>query len=373
MITAADYFAQPTLRGHGLRLEPLGLQHEAGLKAAAADGKLWNIRVTSVPEPENTRKYIEDAIRMHAERKRVPYAVIDETTGQVLGSTSFHDLIPEAKRLEIGYTWYAKSVQRSHVNTACKLIMMARGFDELGALLVGWRTDIFNFASQRAIERLGATREAVLRSHGPRRDGTVRDTVIYGMPVADWPAAKARLLKRLDQGGHSRQRADVSALQILPLSALHHMQAARLAKLSPGTLGERFVSHNGASIAQAATHPCAVLRAAMLPDAERNLEPVGLLMLYDPLLNAEAAVADEIKPNDLCIWRCMVGFHHQGRGVGQALIAYADAYARSKPGFTHIKLSHVPDNEQAARVYAQQGFAYTGDVDGGELVMARAL
>ena len=185
------------LAGRGVRLVPLGLQHEAGLRAAAADGELWNIRVTSVPRPEDTRKYIEDALRMYEEGKRVAFAVTDAATGQVLGTSSYHDILPEVKRLEIGYTWYAKSRQRTALNTTCKLLLMQHAFDTLGAKVVGWRTDNYNYASQRAIERLGARKDGVIRGHALRRDGTVRDTVMYSLTVGEWPEVGAHLLYEL--------------------------------------------------------------------------------------------------------------------------------------------------------------------------------
>ena len=182
-----------------LRLEPLALQHEAGLREAAADGELWNLRVTFVPEPEQTRKYIEDALTMQQECKRLPYAVIDVASGKVLGTSSYHDILPSVKRLEIGYTWYAQSVQRSHVNTTAKLMLMTHAFETLGYNVVGWRTDNFNFASQRAIERLGAKKDGVIRGHALRRDGTIRDTVMYSLTRGEWPEVKAQLLYLLSK------------------------------------------------------------------------------------------------------------------------------------------------------------------------------
>ena len=193
-------FVQPvTLRDRGIRLEPLALAHEAGLRAAAADGQLWRIRVTGVPEPEQTRAYIENALQMREQGSRFAFAVIDEAGERVLGSTSFHDIMPAVQRVEIGYTWYAQSVQRSHVNTTCKLLMMGHAFDTLGCAVVGWRTDNYNFASQRAIERLGAKKDGVIRHHQLRRDGTVRDTVMYSMTAGEWPEAKAQLLYLLER------------------------------------------------------------------------------------------------------------------------------------------------------------------------------
>ena len=188
-------FVEPVvLRDRGLRLEPLALTHEAGLISAATDGALWALRITSVPEPDQTRQYIEAALEGRAAGTRFAFAVIDESSGQVLGSTSYHDILSAVQRVEIGYTWYAKSVQRTHVNTTCKLLMMGHAFDTLHCRVVGWRTDNFNFASQRAIERLGARKDGVIRGHAARRDGTIRDTVMYSMTADEWPEARAQLL-----------------------------------------------------------------------------------------------------------------------------------------------------------------------------------
>jgi RimJ/RimL family protein N-acetyltransferase len=193
-------FVEPvTLCARGIELVPLSLAHEQGLRAAAADGALWSIRVTSVPEPEQTRSYIESALSMRDSGNRFAFAVVDTTTGGVLGCTSYHDIVPALKRVEIGWTWYAKSSQRSHVNTTCKLLLLAHAFETLGCHVVGWRTDNFNFASQAAIERLGAKRDGVLRGHALRRDGTIRDTVMYSMRSGEWPEAKAQLLYLLDR------------------------------------------------------------------------------------------------------------------------------------------------------------------------------
>ena len=180
-----------TLTDGRIRLEPMALAHVDALKAAAADGELWNIRVTSVPTPEDTQGYVERALAM---KDRLPFVVVDlEAGGRVVGSTSYHDIVPAVDRVEIGWTWYAQSVQRSHVNTCAKLLLLVHAFETLGAQVVGWRTDNFNFASQRAIERLGAKRDGVIRHHALRRDGTVRDTVMYSVTRGEWPEVKAHL------------------------------------------------------------------------------------------------------------------------------------------------------------------------------------
>ena len=193
-------FVSPiTLSARGIELRPMTLEDEQGLRSAAADGELWNIRVTSVPEPEKTRQYIEDALAMREAGHRFPFVVIESASGRVLGTSSYHDIVPAIQRVEIGWTWYAKSVQRSHVNTTCKLLLMAHAFETLGCHVVGWRTDNFNFASQAAIERLGAKKDGVIRGHALRRDGTIRDTVMYSLRSGEWPEVKAQLLHSLNK------------------------------------------------------------------------------------------------------------------------------------------------------------------------------
>lgn len=188
-----------TLEFNGVRLEPLSLQHADGLRAAAGDGELWTLRVTSVPEPHKVEDYIRAAIDTD---NRVAFAVIDAFTGAVIGTTSYHDIVPAVDRVEIGWTWYARSRQRSHVNTSCKLLLLSHAFDTLGCAVVGLRTDNFNHASQAAIERLGAKKDGVLRHHHPRRDGTVRDTVMYSILRGEWPEIKSHLHYKLSQ--HAR-------------------------------------------------------------------------------------------------------------------------------------------------------------------------
>ena len=184
-----------TLTDGRVRLVPMSLEHVDALKAAAADGELWKLRVTSVPDPDDTRGYVERALAMREQGNRLPFVVVDlENDDRIIGSTSYHDIVPAIDRLEIGWTWYAKSTQRSHVNTCAKLLLLVHAFETLNAKLVGWRTDNYNFASQQAIERLGARKDGVLRHHAVRRDGTVRDTVMYSLTAGEWPEVKAHLL-----------------------------------------------------------------------------------------------------------------------------------------------------------------------------------
>jgi RimJ/RimL family protein N-acetyltransferase len=183
-------FVHPvTLSLNGVSLVPLGREHEAGLETAAADGELWRLRVTSVPAPGEAGAYISRALAMH---DRFPFAVLDDD-GTVIGSTSYHDILVAPRRVEIGYTWYAKRVQRTHVNTTAKLLLLRHAFDTLKCRTVGWRTDNLNQTSQRAIERLGARKDGVIRGNSTRTDGSLRDTVMYSVSAAEWPAVRARL------------------------------------------------------------------------------------------------------------------------------------------------------------------------------------
>jgi RimJ/RimL family protein N-acetyltransferase len=186
-----------TLEGSGVRLEPLTRQHRDGLGAAAADGKLWELWFTTVPEPGRTDAYIEAALAGQEAGNMLPWAVRELSSGAIVGTTRYHDIIAAAGRVEIGYTWYGKRWQRSHVNSACKLLLLAHAFDKLGCKVVGLRTDNFNFASQRAIEALGAKKDGVIRHHWLRRDGSVRDTVMYSILAAEWPDVRKHLELRL--------------------------------------------------------------------------------------------------------------------------------------------------------------------------------
>jgi RimJ/RimL family protein N-acetyltransferase len=190
-----------TLEGHGVRLEPLSPDHTDGLIAAATDGELWELWFTSVPAPADTAKYIADALAGQREGHMLPWAVRDLTTRTIVGSTRYHDMVPSVDRVEVGYTWYSASRQRSHVNAGCKLLLLTHAFETLRCQLVGFRTDNFNFPSQRAIEALGAKKDGVLRHHFRRRDGSVRDSVMYSVLASEWPAVRRNLEWRLSREG----------------------------------------------------------------------------------------------------------------------------------------------------------------------------
>ena len=186
-----------TLEGYGVRLEPLAVAHRDGLAAATADGRLWELWFTVVPAPEEIEKYITDALAGQQAGKMLPWAVRELSSGAIVGSTRYHDIVAEIDRVEIGYTWYAASWQRSRVNTACKLLLLSHAFETLGCQVVGLRTDNFNFASQKAIERLGAKKDGVIRHHLPRRDGTARDSVMYSILLSEWRDVKRHLELRM--------------------------------------------------------------------------------------------------------------------------------------------------------------------------------
>ena len=186
-----------TMERNGVRLEPLTREHCAALEVAASDGELWNLWFTGVPMPGEMITYVDQGLRAQESGSMLPWVVRDLATDAVVGTTRYHDIVRNINRVEIGYTWLAKSVQRTHLNTACKLMLMQHAFETLGCEVVGLRTDNFNFASQRAIEALGAKKDGVLRHHMARRDGTVRDTVMYSVVASEWRNIKRHLELRL--------------------------------------------------------------------------------------------------------------------------------------------------------------------------------
>ena len=189
-----------TLEGGGIRLEPLTGDHHDALAQAAADGRLWDLWFTAVPPPEGMRAYVADALRGQQDGHMLPWVVRDMTkagVGVIIGSTRYHDIVPRIDRVEIGHTWYAQSRQRTHVNTTCKRLLLAHAFETLGCRVVGLRTDNFNFVRSARSRRWGAKKDGVIRHHAARRDGTVRDTVMYSILAAEWPDVRRHLDLRL--------------------------------------------------------------------------------------------------------------------------------------------------------------------------------
>jgi RimJ/RimL family protein N-acetyltransferase len=190
-----------TLEGHGVRLEPMSPVHQKELATAVADGRLWELWYVATPTVEGMAAYIDTALKGQQDGHMLPWVVRDVASGSLIGSTRYHDIVPNIDRVEIGYTWYAQSYQRTHVNTTCKLLLLGHAFDTLGCKVVGLRTDGFNFRSQRAIEALGAKKDGVLRHSSMRKDGSPRDTVMYSILAHEWPDVRRHLEARRRRHG----------------------------------------------------------------------------------------------------------------------------------------------------------------------------
>ena len=189
------------LQGKYVSLEPLSLEHVAGLQEAARDGELWNLWFTSVPHPESTLQYVEQALGLREQGKAMPFVVRD-ADGAIVGSTRYGNIDADHKRLEIGWTWYAERVQRTALNTEAKLLLLGNAFETLGAIAVEFRTNWFNQRSRTAIARLGAKQDGVLRNHMLMADGTRRDTVVFSILDSEWPAVKNNLQYQLQRYGN---------------------------------------------------------------------------------------------------------------------------------------------------------------------------
>jgi RimJ/RimL family protein N-acetyltransferase len=185
------------LEGRGIRLEPLTRDHCDALATAVEDGRLWELWYTNVPPPAEVEAYVAAALQAQTEGHMLPWVVREVQTGTVVGATRYHDIVRALDRVEIGHTWYARSRQRTGVNTVCKLLLLTHAFETVGCRVVGLRTDGFNFRSQRAIEALGAKKDGVIRHFGIRRDGSARDTVMYSILAAEWPDVRRHLELRL--------------------------------------------------------------------------------------------------------------------------------------------------------------------------------
>lgn len=197
-MSTASWVQPVALRGKHVALEPLALEHVAGLQAAATDGELWKLWYTSVPSPDQAQAYVEKALALRDAGLAMPWAVRDGT-GEIVGSTRYGNVDAENRRVEIGWTWYAKRVQRSGLNTEAKLLLLTHAFETLGCHAVEFRTNWFNHASRNAIARLGAKQDGVLRGHMRMPDGSYRDTVVFSILASEWPQVKRHLQFKLEQ------------------------------------------------------------------------------------------------------------------------------------------------------------------------------
>jgi RimJ/RimL family protein N-acetyltransferase len=195
---SADWTTPPTLKGRYVLLEPLQPAHADGLRAAAEDGKLWELWYTNVPMADEVDAWIASALGMQADGDALAFVVRDANR-RIVGTTRYYDLVPATPRLQIGYTWYARSVQRTGLNTEAKLLLFGHAFEALGCASVGLQTSTHNAASRAAIARLGAQQEGILRHHLRHRDGSLRDTVNFSILDSEWPAVKAGLLRKLER------------------------------------------------------------------------------------------------------------------------------------------------------------------------------
>ena len=188
-----------TLRSQHVNLEPLDQRHSDDLTDAVKDGALWTLWYTSVPAPEGMQAEIERRLTLQAAGTMLPFAVIDNTSGRAVGMTTYMNVDANNRHVEIGSTWYRKSVQRTALNTRCKLMLLTHAFETLDCIAVEFRTHAFNHQSRRAIKRLGAKLDGVLRSHQIASNGTLRDTVVYSIIASEWPTAKAHLTYQLNE------------------------------------------------------------------------------------------------------------------------------------------------------------------------------
>lgn len=195
------HLAPVTLEGHGVRLEPLTHAHRDAIVSAATDGRLWELWFTAVPAPHEVETWITAALDGQRDGHMLSWAVRDLASGAIVGSTRYHDVVADIDRVEIGYTFYAARCQRTHINTACKLVLLAHAFDTLKCAVVGLRTDAFNVRSQRAIEGIGAKKDGVIRHSRKRKDGSVRDTVMYSILASEWPDVRKHLELRVKRQG----------------------------------------------------------------------------------------------------------------------------------------------------------------------------
>lgn len=197
-----------TLSGAHVELLPLTRVHAAGLREAASDGALWRLWYTSIPRPEAMESEIERRLGLQQAGSMLPFTVVSKPSGRIVGMTTYMNIDKVGPRVEIGSTWYARSAQRTPLNTEAKLLLLGHAFDRLGCLAVEFRTHVFNQQSRRAIERLGAKLDGILRCHMRLADGTLRDTCVYSVVAAEWPTVRTHLRFQLERAASGEPRPD---------------------------------------------------------------------------------------------------------------------------------------------------------------------
>ena len=189
----SGFYDPPLLTGSLVHLAPLRINHLSGLTAAVQDGELWKLWYTSVPEPEKMEEEIARRLALQNAGSMMPFTVVEQTTGRIVGMTTFMHMDRANRRVEIGSTWYARSVQRTGLNTEAKWLLLTHAFERMLCIAVEFRTHFFNLESRRAIERLGAKLDGILRNHSVARNGTLRDTCVYSILASEWPAVRGHL------------------------------------------------------------------------------------------------------------------------------------------------------------------------------------
>jgi RimJ/RimL family protein N-acetyltransferase len=193
-MSTSNPFIQPVaLAGNAVSLAPLSRDHHEDLVEAVKDGELWNLWYTFIPTPDKMRDEIERRLDLHAKGSMLPFTVIEKVTGKAVGMTTYMNIDAKNRRVEIGSTWYRKRVQRSSLNTECKLMLLTHAFESLNCIAVEFRTSFFNYQSRKAIQRLGAKQDGILRQHTIMPNGTIRDTCVFSIVAAEWPSVKAHL------------------------------------------------------------------------------------------------------------------------------------------------------------------------------------
>jgi N-acetyltransferase len=334
------------LKGYGLRLEPVNLVHAAGLREAACNNDLSNRQITPTPEPDQINALIETGLTGLATGRCIVWVIIEQSTNRTLGACKFQDILPAIDRVEIGNTWLRHSEQQRFINAACQLLMMQHAFEILGCKAVGWRTDIFDFASQTTIERLGAKRDGVLRHHTLRRDLTVCDMVIYSVLLSEWAKTKKNLLAQLSKKRDSGH-ADIE------LVAITKDNIDSILILDAGANGARMTAKNAESIAQACFNQNARQFGVQIPEqGDEAAALIGYLLLWDPSLQEKT----KLTIDQLYVWGLMIDFKYQRLGYGAQVLRKVQSMAIEMPNISKVSLSHQLLEHNPKPFYEALGF-----------------
>jgi N-acetyltransferase len=342
------------LEGYGLRLETMDIVHAAGLRDAVRNVDLRNRNLTSTPEPDQINALIETGLTGLATGSCIFWVIIEQSSNRILGACNFRDILPALDRVEIGNTWLLHSEQQPIVNAACELLMLQYAFQTLGCKAVGWRTDIFDFASQTTIERLGAKRDGVLRHHTLRRDLTIGDAVVYSMLLSEWRKTKKNLLAQLSKTQGS-ERAQIE------LVAITKENIDSILILDPGANGTRMTAKNAESIAQAFLNQNARQFGVHIPEqGDNSAAMIGYLLLWDPSLHETTKHTID----QLYVWGLMIDFKYQRLGYGAQVLRKVQTMATEMPNISKVSLSHLLLEQNPKPFYEALGFSEVAVTEG---------